>query len=266
MARYHAKKRLGQNFLKSEEIISSLVELVEAAPCERIIEVGPGRGALTLPLARLRKYLIAVEFDRDLIGYLNKLVGNFPNVEIVNTDFLTFDPESYSYSRFTLVGNIPYNITSPVIEWCTLNRTQMVRAILMVQKEMARRISAEAGTREWSPLSIFTQLHFDVRLCFDVPASAFRPAPNVASAVIELLPKNTKVDVDHDLLEKVVRTAFKHRRKLLMNNLVPDIIPSGAVARDVATALSLSEKCRAEELSIDLFLKLTAHLAACNIV
>src|SRR5512138_4014222 len=118
MPDYHAKKRLGQNFLTSEKIIHRIIELVAPSPGQTIIEVGSGRGALTLPLAESGASLWAVEFDRDLIDHLDRLLIDYKNVTVLPRDFLAFDPEQYKLERFTIVGNLPYNITSPVIDWC----------------------------------------------------------------------------------------------------------------------------------------------------
>ena len=116
MAGYHAKKRLGQNFLKSESVIRRIVETVEPQAGETVIEIGPGRGALTLALAGSGARIVAVEFDRDLYGYLNKLARRYDSIEIVNADFLEFEPDERKIPSFKLAGSLPYNITSPVIE------------------------------------------------------------------------------------------------------------------------------------------------------
>ena len=126
MGGYRAKKRLGQNFLKSQSVIDQMVELIDPRPGQRIIEIGPGRGALTATLAASGADITAVEFDRDLIGYLSKLVGSCDNVEILNEDFLTYQP---AYDGFKLVGNIPYNITSPVVDWAVNYRTRIDRRL-----------------------------------------------------------------------------------------------------------------------------------------
>jgi 16S rRNA (adenine1518-N6/adenine1519-N6)-dimethyltransferase len=266
VAAYHPKKRLGQNFLESEDVIRRVLELVDANAESTIIEIGPGRGALTLPLARTGARLLAVEFDRDLIGYLEKLTEKRTNVEIINADFLRYEPDVDSIPRFTLVGNIAYNITSPVLEWCTRYRNRITRTVLMLQKELAARVCSQPGSRDWSPLAVFTQLYFDVRYCFDVPPDSFSPEPKVSSAVVTLSAMERSIETDLPSMQKVVRAAFKHRRKLLMNNLVPDIIPSANVAGEIAAELSLSDTCRAEELSIDLFLKLTDSLVSRKIL
>ena len=169
MSAYHAKKRLGQNFLHSPEIVDRIVDLVDAGEGETLIEIGPGRGALTLALARTAANVIAVEFDRDLVGYLQKLLRAHDNVTIVNTDFLTFQPEA---APFKLVGNLPFNLTSPVIDWTIAHSRDVRSAVFMVQREMARRLAAESGGRDWSPLAVLSQLYFDINIEFDVSPNA----------------------------------------------------------------------------------------------
>ncbi|MBU8932846.1 MAG: 16S rRNA (adenine(1518)-N(6)/adenine(1519)-N(6))-dimethyltransferase RsmA [candidate division Zixibacteria bacterium] len=262
MPGYHAKKRLGQNFLKSREIIERIVELVAPTQGDSIIEIGPGRGSLTLPLAESGASITAVEFDRDVIGYLEKLLRKWPNAKIVNQDFLSFDPGEAGEGPHKLIGNLPYNITSPALAWVTENRKSVHRAVFMVQKEVGQRVAASPGNKNWSPLSIFTQLSFDVHLCFDVAPEHFQPPPKVTSCVIELTPIKKPVAVVHEqLFERVVRTGFRQRRKLLSNNLAPDLLPDTGSVRKLLAQAGLAEDVRAEEVSIAGFLKLTECLA-----
>ena len=260
MPDYHAKKRLGQNFLTSEKIIHRIIELVSPSPSQTIIEVGSGRGALTLGLAESGATLWAVEFDRDLIDYLDRLLIDYKNVTVLPRDFLAFDPDQYQLERFTLVGNLPYNITAPVIDWCVRYHQRIERAYFMMQREVANRLTAAPGTHDWSPISISAQLHFDLTCCFEVPPHAFTPVPDVVSAFIELIPIPLRADVDLTALDKVVRASFQQRRKQLVNNLVPNLIPDSETARRVLQFLGLKATVRAEELSIDQFCRLTNHL------
>ncbi|MEW6412565.1 MAG: 16S rRNA (adenine(1518)-N(6)/adenine(1519)-N(6))-dimethyltransferase RsmA [Candidatus Zixiibacteriota bacterium] len=259
MGGYRAKKRLGQNFLTSRAIIDKIRDVVNAKPGEVIIEIGPGRGALTVALAETGAKIVAVEFDRDLAGYLGKLAARYENLQIIQADFLSYEPD---YDCYKLVGNLPYNITSPVIDWVVRHRDNITGAVFMVQKEVGRRLASSAGSKNWSPIAIFTQLHFDVQICFDVSPIHFEPPPKVTSSVIELKPKKS-IHVDNfDLFETVVRHAFKQRRKTLVNNLMEGLSGERADVVGVLTEMGLSERCRAEELSIARFLELTNHLAS----
>ncbi|MEW5795827.1 MAG: 16S rRNA (adenine(1518)-N(6)/adenine(1519)-N(6))-dimethyltransferase RsmA [Candidatus Zixiibacteriota bacterium] len=260
MPAYHAKKRLGQNFLKSEEVIGRVIELLAPAPNDIIVEIGPGRGALALPLARAGATLWAVEFDRDLIGYLSSLLSDYANVQLLNDDFLKFNPTARELGRFKLVGNLPYNITSPVLDWCLRYREYLVTVVLMVQRELGARIAASPGSKDWSPLGILTQSAFSVERAFDVSAEHFEPRPDVMSTVVRLTPLPEPAAPVTGLFERVVRASFQHRRKTLLNNLVPTFSLDTKVAGGLLTELGLSPMTRAEELSIAQFLTLTAAL------
>ena len=228
-----------------------------------VLEIGPGLGALTVPIAESGRSLVAVEFDRDLITALEKKLSQFPHATLIQHDFLTYEPEA---ARFVLIGNIPYNLTSPVIDWCVRHVARMERVILMVQRELAERLAAEPGNKAWSPLSIFSQLHFRIEHRFDVPPSAFRPKPAVTSSVITLDPAAPTPIPDYDLFHKVVTTAFTQRRKLLVNNLSPSLVEQPENLRAILEEMDLKPTARAEELSIRQFLALTKHLVARNLV
>ncbi len=185
----------------------------------------------------------------------------FKNVTILNRDFLAFHPEDYGLETFVLTGNLPYNITSPVLDWCVLYRERILGAVFMVQKEMAERITGKPGSRDWSPISIFTQLYFEAVHCFDVPPAAFRPQPEVTSSVIRLTLRPPVPIHDPALFEQVVRMSFTQRRKLLINNLVPDLVATPQEMRDMLKALDLPELTRAEEISIPQFIRLAERIA-----
>lgn len=260
------KKRLGQHFLKSPDVIKRIVDLIDPQVGQTIVEIGPGRGALTLPLVASGAEVVAVEFDLDAARYLSRRLAKKSNLKVVNQDFLTFEPDRLGLAKFTLVGNLPFNITSPVIDWAINHRSMIERACFMVQKEMAARLAARPNSKDWSPLSIFTQLHFEVAHCFDVAPEHFQPRPKVTSTVITLTPKE-KILIKHSAqFEKVVRTSFRHRRKLLVNNLVPDIISQTQAAREILCKLDLPENCRAEQLTTAQFLTLTNRLVAHKIL
>jgi 16S rRNA (adenine1518-N6/adenine1519-N6)-dimethyltransferase len=257
---YRAKKRLGQHFLKSDAIVARIVELADLRPSETVLEIGPGRGRLTLPLAETGARVVAVEFDRDLLGYLTKLISGYPNVEILHTDFLTMEPSAHGLNQFTLVGNIPYNITSPVMAWCVRHQQRMRKGLLMVQKEMALRIAGKPGSKGWSPLAINTQVRFDVAVSLEVAARHFNPPPAVTSAVIELTPHTRPLGVPYEKLDRVTRAAFQQRRKMLVNNLAPELLSDPEAGREVLERLGLPTNVRAEQMTIEQFVRLTLAL------
>jgi 16S rRNA (adenine1518-N6/adenine1519-N6)-dimethyltransferase len=253
MSVYHAKKRLGQHFLNSNAVIDRIVETIAPLEGQTIIEIGAGRGVLTVPLARSAAKVVAVEFDRDLIGVLKRAVLDFGNVQVVNRDFVRFDPTDLALGDFVLVGNLPYNITSPVMDWCISHRRSIVSAVFMVQKEMGARIAAAPGHKDWSPLAIFTQIYFDVLHCFDVSPRSFNPPPKVVSSVIRLVPKMATPELNLKTLEPLVRASFARRRKLLINNIVPAFFPSDDTAFEAFDTAGLAHNCRAEQVTIEQF-------------
>lgn len=254
MPRYYAKKRLGQNFLKTASVIDKIIDAIDPKTGETIIEIGSGRGALTLPIVESGADVIAVEFDQDLIGYLTKLLEPFQNIKIINKDFLEYEPQITNYK---LIGNLPYNITSPVIEWACERFEQIISAYFMTQKEVALRLASSPGSKDWSPLAIFSQLYFDIKILFDISPKHFSPPPKVTSSLIELIPKKTQLIEHRDAFERFVRVAFHQRRKTLVNNLVPDLIEDAAALKEILFECGLGENVRAEQVSTEKFLSLT---------
>jgi len=263
---YRAKKRLGQHFLINAQTIYDIVSYVDADKEDTIIEIGPGKGELTLPLADSGAELFAVEFDRDLAPLLEKSIIGFDNARVINMDFLKFKPEDHRLSSFILVGNLPYNITTPVLEWCVRYRRSIKVAVLMMQRELAARVCAGPGSRDWSPLAIFTQLYFDTKRVMEVGPEDFSPRPEVQSSVVLLTPLVDTERPDYAFLgipsffEDLVRASFKHRRKQLVNNLVPDFVPTTGEYYELIDQIDLYPTVRAEELTIEQFLKLTTAI------
>ena len=260
MTGIRSKKSLGQHFLVSERIVNSIVELISATPEQAIVEIGPGQGALTWPLSKTGAKLIAVEFDRQLAAQLSSEFKKNSKVTILNQDFLKFEPESKDLDEFILCGNLPYNISSPVIDWTVKNRNKVTKAVFMLQKEVALRLTSTAGSKQWSPLAIFTQLYYETKLCFTVSPENFEPLPDVDSAVVTLDIKKKPEIKNAEKFEQLVRRSFKQRRKLLSNNLIPDIIPDSQTADRIFMELKFGPKVRAEEIESSKFFELTEKL------
>ena len=259
MTTHKPQKRFGQHFLSDQRTLDRIVELISAKPSDIIVEVGPGEGVLTLPLAKSGAKIVAVEFDRKLIRPLTSKLSAYSSVSVLEQDFLEFIPDD-SLGRFTLVGNIPYNITSPIIDWCTKYQGRLRRVVLMMQKEMAQRTCGRPGSKDWAPISIVTQIAFDVALEFEVPPTAFTPPPKVHSAVMSMTPRGTRPAVDMVKFDRVVRAAFEHRRKLLVNNLVPAVVSTATSHAEYLRKIGARDDCRAEQLSIEQFVHLTELL------
>lgn len=214
------KKSLGQHFLVDPVIISRIIEALNPQPGEQVLEIGPGRGALTMPLIHSGAEITAVELDRELAPALERRLGAHDNFRIIEADILTVDPTSVGLKNFALVGNLPYNITTPVMDWLMTYHTAVDRALLMMQKEVAERVSSPPGRRARSTISVLTELYYDSETVCEVPPESFSPPPKVDSAVIELIRHDHDYDIgDKTRFEKFVRFCFKSKRKSLLNNL-----------------------------------------------
>ena len=249
-----AKKQYGQNFLVDKNIINQIISLIKLDENSLIIEIGPGRGALTEYLVKLKANLLCIEIDTDMKKFLDKYESD--KCEIVYTDILDFDLkaklETYNYKRLIIVGNLPYYITSPIMEHIiksTVNPNQM---IFMVQKEVAERYSAKAKSKDYGYMTVFLQHYYDVELKINVPNYCFNPPPKVESAVIELINNNKSYDLDNTYFD-FVKSCFRLKRKTLRNNL-----------RDydwdkilkVLLKNNLLDTVRAEELSEDIIIEI----------
>ena len=255
------KKRFSQNFLTDPDIAGRIVKFLEISKNDTILEIGAGRGVLTQIIADSGAKLIAFEIDRDLIGSLSARLNSYQNVEIVNRDFLSVIPDEFTSNEFKLIGNIPYDITSPLLEWMLRFRSQISRAVLTTQKELADRISAEPGSKDWAPISIFHQCFFDIRRVMSISGGAFFPPPNVKSATL-LFDAHPKYNIPRwENFEQIVRQSFRQRRKLLSNNLSQ--LPGMSRFRilEIYEQLGFSPDVRAEQLSITDFLRLEALIS-----
>jgi 16S rRNA (adenine1518-N6/adenine1519-N6)-dimethyltransferase len=278
-----ARKRFGQHFLE-RAWVDKLVALVAAQPTDTILEIGPGRGALTLPLAESGARIRAVEIDRDLAADLTAtapanvtvISGDMVALSTVDlfkdaaaaskretkTDTETGEPTQSDAVRFRIVGNLPYNVSSPILFrllqiWRETHR--LIDATLMLQREVAVRIAAGPGSGDYGPLSILTALHADVDTLLQLPPGAFRPPPKVHSSVIRLKFRPPTVDVgDYPTFERLVRTLFQQRRKTVANALKP-LVPTGQ-ADAILRAADIDPRRRPETLSLDDLARLAHRL------
>jgi 16S rRNA (adenine1518-N6/adenine1519-N6)-dimethyltransferase len=250
-----ARKRFGQHFLEAPWV-AKLIDSLETRPDNTFLEIGPGRGALTKPLAPRVARLIAVEIDRGLAA---DLASDAPaNVEIVAGDFLEVDLDE-ALSGATLpvrvLGNLPYNVSSPILFKLLSAQDEGRRfsdATLMLQREVADRLTAAPGTGEYGALAIQVALHADVRRTMTLPPGAFRPPPKVTSAVVTLRFRPPAVDVgDPAVFERLVRGVFLQRRKMLTNALKPVADGRGHSASEVLQRAGIDGRRRPETLTLD---------------
>ncbi|MDA8100914.1 MAG: 16S rRNA (adenine(1518)-N(6)/adenine(1519)-N(6))-dimethyltransferase RsmA [Nitrospiraceae bacterium] len=258
--RIQAKKSLGQNFLKDPHYLSRIAEAAHIAPDSQVIEIGPGMGDLTRELLRRAGKLLLIELDDRLIPLLRKEFGADPRVTIVHADAMEFDFRGLS-GTWSVVANLPYYVATPLIQRMLLLRGTLGSLTLMLQQEVADRICAAPGGKEYGYLSVISQMDAVPRKEFSVPPAAFQPTPKVFSAVItlSLRPESLVPDRDRDLFVRMIKAGFSLRRKTLRNALGQLGIPSDAWD-GIATASGIDPRRRAETLSIAEFLRLLAAL------
>ena len=267
MEKIRPKKGLGQNFLTDRNVLARIVEVVGIAAGERVLEVGPGRGALTRLLAEKGAQLVAVELDRQLVPLLTREFAGLGSVEIIQADILEADLRSLLLSRWQgrwkVAANLPYNISSQVLIRFLDNRELFSRLVLMLQREVGERLVAPPACKEYGILSVFCRLHFAVFREFTVRPGSFYPVPKVDSVVLRFEPLPApRVDVaDEAFFRQVVKAAFGQRRKTLWNCLKG----AGFTADDQALVRAL-ERCRidggrrGETLSLEEFAALSREL------
>ena len=261
------RRRFGQNFLVREELADRIVELCHLRDDDVAVEIGPGAGALTARIARRVRQLIAVEKDSGLADLLREELGDLPRLEIVEGDFLEFDlavaARDHGVEKLAIVGNIPYNITTPILERLFEQRTVVRSAVLLVQKEYAERLAAAAGTPEYGSLTLFTRYHALLEPLLTIRASAFWPKPDVDSMLVRfLIRERPPVAVASEaLLFRIIRGSFQMRRKQLANTLEESLGLDREGVASLCRAAGIDGRRRGETLTLDEFAKL-ANAAA----
>jgi len=249
MKNVRAKKHLGQHFLNDEQIAFNITDLLSEGT-KNVVEIGPGMGVLTQFLVKRDFITEVVEIDTESVFYLRL---NYPKLSVHEGDFLQLQlTEKYPY-QFSLIGNFPYNISSQILFKAFENRDQIPEVIGMFQKEVAERIVCKKGKKR-GILSVFLQAFYDIEYCFTVNEDVFTPPPKVKSGVIKLVRNNRKeLTVDEKKFKRVVKTGYNQRRKTLRNALKPFTLIN---ENEIEHLLTL----RAEQLSVDDFIKLTNHV------
>ena len=261
---FRAKKRLGQHFLQ-DAWADRVITVIDPHPPDQFIEIGPGPGALTVRLAPRVLHLTAIELDRDMVVALESKLP--ANVTLIHADFLEVDLTALSRAqRFRVAGNLPYNVASPIL-FRLLNVHRNTRlpidATLMVQREVAQRITASPGSGDYGVLSIFVQMHCDVRRMLVLPPGAFRPAPKVHSAVVHFRFRRPAVTViDETVFEAMVRSMFTQRRKTLLNALRPYATSRGAEPGAALRAAAIDARRRPETLQLTELARLADYFAS----
>jgi 16S rRNA (adenine1518-N6/adenine1519-N6)-dimethyltransferase len=253
-------KRLGQNFLIDPNIVRKIVALAELGPGDHVLEIGPGRGVLTEALSHAAGRVTAVEVDPRLHAYLETRQTEFPNVELVCEDVLAYPVENLPMGT-VVVANLPYYISTPVLFRLLDQRGRFPRMVLMLQAEVADRLVAKPGDSDYGVLSVMAQYAADITKSFRVSAQCFRPRPEVASAVVLLRAKeDAKLGRQEEAaFRALVKAAFAHRRKTLVNSLRDEGYELHRVT-ETLERLDIVPARRAETLSVEDFLRLAAAL------
>jgi len=268
--RHHSKRRFGQNFLIDRSVIDRIISAVNPHRDETIIEVGPGRGALTLRLTENTGRLIAIEFDRELVPVLREQFKDTPNLQLIEDDALNISfCEVIKPARTArIVANLPYNIATAILQRLIEQRTCISDMTLMLQREVVDRITAAAGSTERGYLSVLVEAYCETEKLFDVPPRAFRPAPRVWSTVVRLRVRSkAAVEVkDEKLLWQVVSAGFAQRRKTILNNLrqapasIQELLKKSGGASIVLCEAGIPPQRRAETLRLEEWARISNRL------
>lgn len=247
------KRSLGQNFLVDQRYVDRIVAAVDPSPDDFILEIGPGRGAITEKIVNSGAQVIAIELDDNLIQPLTERFRERTNFQLVHQDALTVDlvelaerTETGSDGSVKLVANLPYYISTAILERLAEQRELFDSFVLMFQREVVDRIAAKPGSSDRGFLTVLTESAFEIRRLFDVPPTAFRPAPKITSAVVRLTPKGREVENEQEF-RKLLSTAFAQKRKTILNNLKA----SYRNAENALDQAGIEPKRRAESLSLD---------------
>lgn len=247
------RKRFGQNFLKDPGIISKIVDAIRPCPQDNMVEIGPGLAALTVPLLQILDNLDVVEIDRDIVGELRK---RFPEgkLHIHLADALKFDFASLGRD-LRVVGNLPYNISTPLLFHLSEFSDSIKDMHFMLQKEVVDRMTATPSSSDYGRLSVMLQHRFHMEKCFEVPPESFYPEPKVDSAIVRMIPLDACLAKDEAVFSRIVLSAFSQRRKTLRNTLKAFLSPEDF------EVLAIDPNARAENLSVADFAKISNRLA-----
>lgn len=256
---HKARKRFGQNFLDDHNIIANIVHSIAPQPDDLLVEIGPGLGAITTELIEQLNAMHVVELDRDLIPFLIAKFEHTKKLTIHQADALSFDFSQLAGDtdrKLRVVGNLPYNISTPLIFHLIEQATNIEDMHFMLQKEVVDRLAAGVGEKAYGRLGIMVQYHCRVEPLFDVPPESFNPPPKVDSAIVRLVPHENKPHVtrDPELLQRIVTAAFSMRRKTLRNSL------KNHVSIEHMEAVGINPGDRAEKVPLEAFVALTEEL------
>lgn len=254
MEKHNFKKKYGQNFLRNNDVLDRIVASFDCDKVSKIIEIGPGDGALTRKLVKKGVDVVAFEIDTTLKQYLDNI--DVDNLNVIYKDFLNVDLKKYfnSNDKLFVVANIPYYITTPIITKFIDDNFVPNVMVLMVQKEVAERLSASEGTSSYGAISVLLNCFFEIEYLFTVQRDDFYPKPNVDSAVIKFVSRENKLDFDYDKLTRLIYDAFKQKRKNLKNNLNNYDLDK---INEILEKYDMNLTNRAEDLNYKIFIEIS---------
>lgn len=260
---FNFKKSLGQNFLIDKNFVDKIVDAADIEN-QNVLEIGPGIGTITYEMAKLAKKVVAIEIDQSLVPILDENLEEFANAKVINQDILKTDlkklvEEEFNGESFKVVSNLPYYITTPIIEMLITTGLPCDDMTIMVQKEVAERMVASESDKEYSSLSLFIKFYTEAEVITNLPKSVFMPQPKIDSTILNLKLRIYDENVNQDLLFKLVRAGFNKRRKTILNSM-SDVIEKDRL-KEAFAKVNLAENLRAENLSIDDFINLTNELS-----
>ena len=253
---HKARKRFGQNFLIDQQVIAEIIDIIHPQTDDCMVEIGPGLGALTRPLIQTLDHLIVIELDRDIVEKLKK---EFPQdkLTIYSADALRFDFSNLG-NNLRLIGNLPYNISTPLLFYLNQFSASILDMHFMLQKEVVERLVAKPSTPAYGRLSVMLQYRFEMEQVLSVSANSFRPAPKVESAIVRMLPIRNRIPpvTNEALFAQIVTAAFSQRRKTLRNTL------SRYLTNDDFTRMAIDSGARAENITVEQYIHIANDLAA----
>ena len=254
MEKFNHKKSLGQNFLQNHTIIKKIVEEISPAEDDLIIEIGPGQGALTKELQKFNSNLVCFEVDQRLKTYLESICNE--KTKIIFEDFLKVNLEEYKkFNNIYVVANLPYYITTPIINKIIKDELNPKKIVIMVQKEVGERFSSLPGNKEYGAISVYLQYFYDIKKVVDVNKKEFIPVPKVDSVVISMEQKKEFIKPNNEeKFLKLIQDSFKLKRKTLKNNLSNY---NWEKVKSILEELNLPENIRAEQLSLEQFIEIS---------
>ena len=249
-----AKKKFGQNFLKDTSIINAIIQSINPVPDDLLIEIGPGLGALTKPLLEKTNHLLAIEVDRDIVAWMENEYSK-KNITVLNEDILNFNFDQFD-QKVRIVGNLPYNISTPILFKCIDNITNIKDLHFMLQKEVVDRMIAVPSSSEYGRLSVMLQYYFVMEHLVHVPKESFDPEPKVESSFVRLIPYKHYPFVANNIEQfgRIVKEAFSQRRKTIRNTL------KSFISENDFQKIDINPQLRAENLAVSDFVKISNYL------